>query len=152
FHDERNTLPRGYRQAVSAWNHLGPTLQPEASLDDNGALRIGMRDLSYRHVPLTSRSAFAHTLEQVYNRFDASRQDSRVVTETLIEEMAAVAARNGVRFVLAGIDRNPRTLSMLDHARERGITTVDISVDYSLPGYTNEPHDDHPSALANRAI
>jgi hypothetical protein len=147
FHDARNTFLRKRQKAVAPWNKLGPLMQPYASVDRDGRLHYAMADVVYREFPLMRRSALAHFIEITYNNYEAWRTDSRAVTEALIDEMAALAKANGVEFVVAFISGKPY---MMDYTRSRGIPTVDISVDESLPENTNRPHDNHPSALANR--
>lgn len=147
FHDARNTFLRKRQKAVATWNSLGPLVQPYAQLESDGTLRIEMADVEYREFPLMRRSALAHFIEMTYNNYEAWRTPSDRVTEALISEMAAVANANGVRFVVAFIAGNPY---MTTFTRAAGIPTVDISVDLTLPEHNNEPHDNHPSALAAR--
>jgi hypothetical protein len=66
----------------------------------------------------------------------------------LIRRFADFCASERIRFVLAGISSDAG--SMLEYCRKQGITTVDISVVLAEPGNTNAPHDNHPSASANR--
>jgi hypothetical protein len=68
------------------------------------------------------------------------------VSQALVKEMARLAATHGVTFVVAGFEDSE---SMLEFAEANGISNVDISLDLSLPGYTNMPYDAHPSAKAN---
>lgn len=147
FHDARNTFLRKRRKAVSTWNRLGPLVQPYARLDGDGQLRIEVADVEYHEFPLMRRSAVAHLVEMVYNQYEAWRTPSRRVTEALIDEMAALARANDVRFEFAFIAGNPY---MLEHTRSVGIPSVDISVDDENPEYNLEPYDNHPNATANK--
>jgi hypothetical protein len=147
FHDARNTFLRKRQKAVAPWNKLGPLTQPYASLDRDGRLHYAMAEVVYRPFPLMRRSALAHFIEMTYNNYEAWRTDSDGVTEALIDEMAALAAANGIRFVVAFIAGKPY---MMEYTRSKGIPTVDMSVDMTLPENSNQPHDNHPSALANR--
>ena len=147
FHDARNTFLRKRQKNVAPWNKLGPLTQPYAGLDRDGHLHYAMAEVVYRPFPLMRHSALAHFIEMTYNNYEAWRTDSDGVTEALIDEMAALAAANGIRFVVAFIAGKPY---MMDYTRSKGIPTVDISVDMTLPENSNQPHDNHPSALANR--
>ncbi len=147
FHDSRNTFLRKRQKAVATWNSLGPLVQPYARLDSDGILQIEMAEVEYREFPLMRRFALAHFVEMTYDNYEAWRTPSRRVTEVLIDEMASVADANGVRFAVAFVAGKPY---MMDYTRSRGIPTVDMSVDLTLPEYNNEPHDNHPSAWAHR--
>ncbi len=58
--------------------------------------------------------------------------------------------RHGIALVIAGITKDAMTEEMLAYCARCGIRTVDISVDLTRPGMTNEPYDAHPSAVAQR--
>ncbi len=147
FHDARNTFLRKRQKAVATWNSLGPLVQPYARLDDDGQLEIEMAEVEYREFPLMRKSAVAHLIEMTYDNYEAWRTPSDRVTEAIISEMAKTAHDNGVGFGVALIAGRP---DMLKYTRAHGISSVDMSVDLSLPENNNEPHDNHPSALANR--
>jgi hypothetical protein len=147
FHDSRNTFLRKRQKAVATWNNLGPLVQPYARLDDHGQLEIRMADVEYREFPLMRKSAVAHLIEMTYDNYEAWRTPSDRVTEAIISEMAKTAHDHGVRFVVALIAGRA---TMLEYTRAQGIPSVDMSVDLTLPENNNEPHDNHPSALANR--
>ena len=147
FHEGRNTFVRKRRKAVAPWNTLGPLVQPFASLDSEGRLRIAMADVEYREFPLMRRSALAHFIEMTYNNVEAVRTPSRRITEAIIGEVLALCRANGTHLVFAFIDGKPY---MMDYTRKLGVPTVDISVDMSVPANTNAPHDGHPSALTHR--
>jgi hypothetical protein len=146
FHDARNTFLRKRRKAVSTWNSLGPLVQPYASFDSDGKLKITMADVEYREFPLMRRSALANFIEMTYDNIEAVRTPSRRITEAIIDEIATVCKANNIQLVFAFFDGRPQ----MDYARKLGLPTVDISVDMSIPENTNLPHDNHPSALAHR--
>src|SRR4029450_12852311 len=74
---------------------------------------------------------------------------SHKVCKRLLLEMAELAKRYHVQFILATIAEDAQTREMLAFARAQGLMAVDISVDSTRPEYTNQPHDSHPSSLAN---
>jgi hypothetical protein len=96
------------------------------------------------------RSALAHFAEIRYNRLEARWLRSHAVSEALVKEMAAIAKSHHVTFIVANIVAASDGTGMLDFATANGIANVDISVDLDLPENTNRPHDNHPSAAANR--
>jgi hypothetical protein len=150
FHDARNTFARQRRKEVVPWNRLGPLSQPVARLQADGSLVIGMAAAEYRPWPLMNHLALVNKLESSYNELEVRALGSHEVSEKLMLDIATLARDNGARFVLAGIWNGRLTADMLAFAAQRGIQTVDISVDTSLPENNNLPHDIHPSALANR--
>jgi hypothetical protein len=147
FHDARNTFLRNRRKGIAPWNRLGPLVQPFARLDRNGRLNYGFADVVYTEFPMMRRSALAHFIEMQYNQLEARWYRSHDVSKALVKDMAALAARHGVTFIVVNISRGG---AMLDVAASIGLPHVDMSVDRSLPENTNLPHDGHPSAVANR--
>jgi hypothetical protein len=150
FHDVRNTFVRKRRKQVAPWNYLGRLTHPRARFDGDGTLQIEIVPVTYEEFPLMRYSALAHAIEMTYNDFEAWQVRSRDVTLELIEMTAAEAAAVKVPFAVAGITDSRHTVEMLQLAGERGIKTVDISTDLNRDGYTNKPHDAHPSGLATR--
>ena len=147
FHDLRNTFSRARRKAVSPYNKLGPLVQPYARVDDDGRLQYSIADVDYSEFPMMRHSALAHFIETKYNQFEPIWHRSRAVSEALVEEMARLAEKHGVKFVVANISGGHE---MLDFAEKNGIASIDISVDLGLPENTNRPHDSHPSAIAHQ--
>lgn len=148
FHDERNTFLRARRKAVVPYNQLGPIAQPYARLAKNGQLIIHQEPAEYAEFPLMRYSAFVHFLEQKYDGIEDHFVRSHQVSEALMRQFAAECKSAGIQFVVAGITAD--TPPMLAFCKQQGILAVDISVHLSTPGYNNLPHDDHPSALADK--
>jgi len=149
LHDERNTFLRNRRKTIAPWNGLGPLLQPHVWLDRHGHLHSAMATVEYTEFPLMRYSAFVHFLEMTYNRLEDSWYHSHQVSQRLLLEMAELANQYHVEFMLATIAEDARTREMLAFAQAQGLMGVGISVDSSRPEYTNQPHDSHPSSLAN---
>ncbi len=146
FHDERNALSRMRRKRFVPSNTLSPLVQPCARLE-NGVLQYSMEKAEYQEFPLMRRLALAHYVEMTYNRLEYRRYQSRSVSQALIAEMASLAKRHEVKFIIAGIHGGQ---AMLDWAKSNGIPGVDISVDLNIRENTNLPHDGHASAIANK--
>jgi hypothetical protein len=147
FHDSRNTFLRSRQKNISAWNKLGPLVQPYARVDEAGELTFDIADVEYIEFPLMRHSAFMHFLERKYNDYEARKHRSQEVSKAIIKEMSALAAEKGVDFVLANIGKHG-TAAVLEFAREEEIEVVDISLD--LKGRRHRYDVQHPSADANR--
>jgi len=148
FHDERNTFLLKRRQAVGSANELGAFRQPFARMDKTGSLIYSETDPTYHEFPLVRQSALARLIEDKINDTEDQVVHSRAVTEKLIENFSDIAKKNGIPFVVAGIDsESTETLEFLKHS---GIKTVDISVDLTKKENRNWPHDSHPNAAANQ--
>ena len=94
-------------------------------------------------------SALVHFIENHYNVYQERWYRSHTVSEALVGEMAELAKKRGVKFMVAGINQRPETFEMLDFAQSHGISNVNISVDLDVKENTNQPYDGHPSASAN---
>lgn len=152
FHDVRNTFVRKRRKQVAPWNQLGHLNHPRARFDRNGELQIDYVPVTYEEFPLMRHSALVHAIERLYNDYEAWQARSPDVTLALIAKIADLAGHAGVPFAVAGITDSRLTSQMLALTERRGIPTVDISTDLNRDGYTNKPHDAHPSSLATREI
>jgi hypothetical protein len=149
LHDERNTFLRNRRKSIAPWNRLGPLLQPYVRLDRHGRLREAMATVEYSEFPFMRYSAFVHFLEMTYNQLEDAWSHSHQVSRRLVLEMAELADQYQVKFVLATIAEDAHSREMLAFAQALGLMGVDISVDSNRHEYRNEPHDSHPSPLAN---
>jgi hypothetical protein len=149
LHDERNTFVRHRRKYLTPWNRLGPLIQPYARLTHDRQLRYAFAQVEYTEWPLMRFSAFIHFLEMMYNEIEARWARSHEVSKRLLLEMAELAKQYHYTFVVAAIAEDAHTGEMLTFARDQGLKTVDIAVDSRRSEYTNQPHDSHPSPLAN---
>jgi len=150
WHIERNVFLRNEQKVVAPYNKLGPGVHPYARLEANGNLSYHVTDIEYREFPLMRYSALSHFLEQIYNKYEENYYHIRQVSEALILEMAGMAQKNEIPFVVGGITGSPGTRKMLLLVQQHGFKAVDISVDLNIKENNNLPHDLHPSASANR--
>jgi hypothetical protein len=150
LHDVRNTFLRIQRKSLTPYNKLGPLVQPYARLDEEGRLRYSFADVIYPEFPLMRHLALAHYIETKYNELERRLRRSHAVSEALVVEMARLAKKHGVKFIIAGITKDDATLTMLEFAQKNEIPSIDISVDPKVKANTNLPHDGHPSAFANK--
>lgn len=152
FHDVRNIYARTRQKAVAPWNHLGPLVQPYATLDGAGQLHYGMGAVEYHELPLMRYSALVHFLEQKYNDWEVTHYQARKVSEALIQQLQKEATDQGVKFLVAGLGWDDETRSMLKFTQEHGMPTIDISVDPDIKGNTSMPWDPHPGPLADKTF
>ena len=150
FHDKRNTFIRTRRKQIIITKKLGPVSQPYARLDGQGRLQYLYADDEYREFPLMRYSALVHFIEELYNWYEVGWYRSHAVSEALVAEMAELAKKRGVQFMVAGINERPETFEMLDFAQSHGISNVNISVPLDVKENTLEPIDGHPSPIANK--
>ena len=94
-------------------------------------------------------SAFSHYIELGYNKMQERYWQIREVTKGLLLEFADTAQKQQISFVAAGITQSQPTRDMLSFVRENGYEAVDMAVDLRIKENLN-PHDGHPSALANQ--
>ena len=150
FHDARNTRLRKMGKAnFSHSQTFGSRWRPYARLTGGSQLRIDFSELEYREFPLMRQSALIHLLENAYNDIEEDYFNSRDVSRHLLGEFATLAKKNNIRFIVAGIEED--SAGMLKDLAREGITTVDISVNLSIKGNRNVPHDGHPSFKAHQA-
>ena len=153
FHDVRNTLPRTWmkiRLTAGAAPTFGRVNLPYARWANDSTPEILYQPFEYGPELLLRASALADFLDDTYNKYLEKTYHSLEVTQELIEEISSLCKTNGIEFVLAGIVSDAATRAMLEHFKEQGIETVDISVDLSRKENTNLPYDAHPSAIANK--
>jgi hypothetical protein len=151
FHDQRNVFLRQWRKKIA----ILPTLRafptyPYARISKDGDLISGMAEIEYSEFPFMRHLALVNLIEETYNRRVEDRlYSSHKVSKAIIRKFSHLAKENGVEIVVAGIGKDSLTRSMLEHSRGEGIMVTDMSVDLSIPGNRNAPHDNHPSAAAN---
>lgn len=148
IHDERNTRTRNWRRATYQFDRFGTTAQPYVRFGPDGELVEHFDDASYRGFFLLRHSALANFLDLALGKAEEKALRSHEVSERIVDLFAEAARNAGSRFVLAGINATPPTRSMIAYARERGIPSVDISVDMTKPE-NRVAWDGHPSAAAN---
>lgn len=113
-------------KGVALWNKLGPLVQPYARLDTEGRLHSFVADVEYREFPMMKYLALAHFVEMRYNQLESQWHQSHGVSEALVKEMARLAKKHEVKFIVANISGGH---AMLDFAEKSGISSIDISVD-----------------------
>lgn len=147
FHDFRNTYVRIWQKGFAPYNRLPDLVYPLARLNAAGQLTYDAASATYTEWPLQRQSALVHWLEQQANIAEEARVRSHEVSRALLASWAALCAKEGIPFVVAGISTD--AAPMLEGCRALGLRAVDIAVPLTEPGNTNAPHDGHPSAQAN---
>ncbi len=150
-HDHRNTFLLKRRKAVTSWNFLGPLLQPYATYNEKEGLQIHKVDtIVYKGLPFNNYLSVINFIEKVYLYFDDKFSNSHDVSKAIIERINDICHKNDIKLIIAGMDNAVKTQEMLKYCNSKNINTIDISVDFSIPGNTNLPHEGHPSAAANK--
>ncbi|MDP3920784.1 MAG: SGNH/GDSL hydrolase family protein [Candidatus Omnitrophota bacterium] len=147
-HDMRNTMSRHMSKKITAVNALGALVEPHAYFSADGKLSYEARLVEYKPWPLMRYSAFIHTLEEMFTRWEMSLHRNHEVTLAAIRRFREIATHLGSPFVIAGIYRvraNMRRTLESDR-----FLKVNISVDLGDPKNNCRPYDPHPSAAANR--
>ncbi len=147
FHDFRNTYVRIWQKGFAPYNRLPDLAYPFARLNSADQLSYDATPATYAEWPLQRQSALVHWLEQQANVVQEEWVGSHEVSRALLTNWAALCAKEGLPFVVAGISSD--AAPMLEWCRANRLRAVDISVPLTEPGNTNAPHDGHPSAKAN---
>lgn len=163
FHDARNALAPSYGQLLRdvflAEGGAAGAIAGDARQAARHAHFPRLADGELQLVPVTELHhdapgrGWSATVNAVENVF-VQRRDHDAVDDHVTERALALLSRacdaRGVQLVLALLDDSPRAKALQRFAAARGIESLDLSVDYDDPRYTNLPHDWHPSALAHR--
>jgi hypothetical protein len=150
FHDTRNRLTRSWRKARLNNSRMDALSYPYARLGPNNELLLMNDPLKYPGLTVMRYSALANYLDNLYNSWTEARDDSHEISKAVLNEFWNLCKAHGIKFVLAGIFADPKTAEMLTYFKEKGVSTVDISVDMTLKENSNLPYDVHPSAIANQ--
>ncbi len=97
-------------------------------------------------------SSLAHLLQQTLDHRADARLPMEAVSRLSILQARDLCARHGIAFSVVFMNRGPANEAMQRLCAEKGISTVDVSLDFSDPALTNRPYDPHPSALAHRLM
>ena len=147
FHDARNTFSRVRRKSIAPMNKLGPLVQPYARVDKKGDLHYLFADVEYTEFPLMRHLALVNFIESNYDLLEYKWNRSHAVSEALVAEMASLAKKHNVKFMLANISGGD---AMLDFAAKNGIANVDLFVEFGPANDSRFPNDGHPCVIENR--
>jgi hypothetical protein len=152
MHDVRNTLTRSWMKIRTPGRGYvpGSISLPYMRWSPDKQPELLYKPLDYKGFPLRNYSALANFLDDKYNESLEKTYHSHEISSLLIEDFASLCKTNGSQFVIAGIMGDLTTIEMLEYFNQKGVMTVDISVDLSLKENTNLPYDGHPSAIANQ--
>ena len=161
FHNERNTLNPSYRQKlrmgyeITRRNDIGiakfKCSYPYGSLKENELKldHVSIREISSTF-PLIEYSASMNALQDTWDEQTVDAEDDERVTLAMIDRIDEICKNNGVKLVVSTMMNDEITSRLIKHCEEKSISTIDIYVDLSQKGFTNAPHDQHPSAKAHR--
>lgn len=164
FHDERNSGTAEWRERLKEGFSLGAarflsavqigrladSRFPFAEVS-NGKVIVQHYDLHSLYYTLWLRdySAVFYGSERCLNRWLYERHDPQLVTEMIFREIKEFCAANKVELIVSIMSQSKATNEMKSFLNKEGIRSVDISLDFSNPIYTNLPYDGHPSPLAH---
>lgn len=161
FHKERNVLSRPFRQLLLEESQTDDKTKgqlretgrfPYGELQEaDGRLAIKHAKLNNRNLfySLRSWSALANQLEYAYNHFAADNRQADAVTEAAILEIRELCKDNNINFIVAILKDTEPGPSMKGFCERNAIPAIDVSIDYTDPGYLNLPFDGHPNARAH---
>lgn len=152
MHVRRNTVTRLRRKSVSRLDRASPFVVPCARLGINGKLKFKKIRMAYRSFPLARYSALINFIEFKYSHYSGALLKSEEVTKRVLDKFNKYCDENNITFVVASILGGESTRRIMEFCEKKDMLTVDISVPRGAkhPEHTHYPHDDHPSALANR--
>ena len=150
FHDQRNVFSRSWKKALWPSGKLGALSYPYVFLDDEKKLHYLTGKVQYIEFPFARKFRLINTLDDKLNRFVDEISNSHEVTKALLREFYDEAVRNNIKVIFATFYNDPISKDNSIYAKNLGMATIDISVDYSDKRFTNLPHDAHPSAFANQ--
>lgn len=161
FHNERNTLNASYRQKLRMGYEI--TKRDDAGIarfkcaHPFGILKNGKVELNVLSMqeinstfPLISYSAVMHTLQNLWHLSSVDAAEDEKVTLAMMDQIHSICTKSGVKLVISTMTNDDITRRLIAHCKKRSITTIDISIDLSQKGFTNKPHDQHPSAKAHK--
>ncbi|MBK7406707.1 MAG: hypothetical protein IPJ40_00710 [Saprospirales bacterium] len=158
-HKNRNILARSFTQLLGREsrvnNATGKDLThnaqfPYGKLDDEGELHIRHSGLHTKNLfaSLRTHSALINQLEYIYDRLFAQKTKAKQVTEAAILAIKAHCEANGIPFLIALLKEDSHQ-SMSAFCAQKGINTVDLSIDYTDKSLLNLPYDGHPNGVAH---
>ncbi|MEM7428603.1 MAG: SGNH/GDSL hydrolase family protein [Pseudomonadota bacterium] len=148
LHDARNVFARSRRKGMTN-SKLSPVRHPAARLAGDGSLRTEVVNVTYSEFPFMRSSAAIHRLEKAYNAYEERRLRSHEVSRALVDAFFALSDVYGVTTAIVGITNHDDVRKMLAFCEDHNRSALDISVDLTISGHNNLPHDGHPSAKAN---
>lgn len=161
FHNERNTMNTGYQQKIRMGYELTkkddsriskyPCSYPYGEMVDG---KLNMKKMSIGEInstfPLISYSAITNTLQNLIDQKSVDAEQDEKVTQAMIREIKRICDDFDVKLVVTYMMNDAETKRMIQFCEEISIPTVDIYVDLNQEGYTNAPHDQHPSPIAHK--
>jgi hypothetical protein len=152
LHDERNAGLRRWQKTLirPRDDNIGPQAQPHARLDREGRLQMSSRPEGFWEFPGMRHWSIPHAIEKRWTKIEANAVPVVEISRRIIETTAREVEEAGAWFLLAGIENDSRTQTMLSWWQNRGGQAVDLSLDLEQPGMRNHPHDVHPGPRAHR--
>ncbi|MBK8256607.1 MAG: SGNH/GDSL hydrolase family protein [Polyangiaceae bacterium] len=142
FHDGRSAMLRQNRKSWIPYVSQYPKF-PRAWLTD-GKLNHALEPLEYDPWPFQQTSALVNVIEEGYNKFTVLSSGAKSIAMAILTRFFELCQKRNITFVLAGINMDGRTAATLQWAAEKGMVTIDMSLDHTKPENV-VPGDGHPS-------
>ena len=159
FHPDRNGLTPKYRQSLKIGferaNAAVKNLFKESKIpygdiiSDTLVIKWESWEGLYSHWPLRSKSALVNYLQYLTERASRSDREKDLVTDLVISEIANICRQHSIAFIVTGLTEDEKTKKQLTIWNEKGIQTLDISLDLNSEEYTHLPFDSHPNSKAH---
>jgi hypothetical protein len=153
FHDLRSLGSRAYQKGnMPHVNYLGSEVVSvlKGRLGAGNKLTYKIVKPDYAPLPLMDHFALLNCLDRAYNLVEIRLLKGQELSKAIFREISLICQKQRIVLVVAGLTQNRKTADLLQYCRNLGMFATDASVDFTLPGNNNWPHDSHPSAKANR--
>jgi hypothetical protein len=126
IHDERNFFSREWQKKLSHERlSFSGIVVPEGRISA-GRLLVQYGKLDYRAMPLSKYSVLANMADDAMNNIRDDRMSASEVSYQTILAMAQTCREINARFIVAGIDNDDKTISMLHRCQKAKIETINL--------------------------
>ncbi len=147
FQDERTTMMRNWRKSIAASvrqegyeNVLFPY-----TLEEEGTINVQFMLPTYEPCWGAKFSVLMHAIEQAYNYYEDYFTNSHDIAKNTMRNINALCQQHNIRLLVAGVDDDYYTESMLKSCYVADIEFCRISADFTQSGNTIAPDDHHPN-------
>lgn len=155
FHDDRNALTPAYRRDLflgyqrshssiaSAMQQANiPFIEKQKSTFQ---LSFNPWDEIYDNWNYRETFALVNFLQEIVDQRQTRTIKKEESSIYAFEQIQSLCDQHQIRMIVTGLTPSKKTKTVLQTLKNRGIETLDISVELSLDKYKNAPYDDHPN-------
>lgn len=156
FHHDRNALTPIFRKTL----HMGyershqqvpqlmqssrvPYIREDSILWENWAN-------VYQNWPGRENWPTVHFLQEVADRIQLHQLAPEAQSEQIFSMIQEFCQLHNIRLVVVGLNLQVRTQRTLQNLQQKGLETLDLSLDLTNSMYNNFPFDTHPNAIAHQ--